>query len=116
MDINKVTKRILTYAKIDSVTGCWNWSGAKNQRGYGQINIDKKYWLVHRAAYTVFVGPIPAGKIACHICDNPSCCNPSHIFIGTHKDNSQDCLAKGRHRWQKEQDKETNHGLQKGRW
>lgn len=52
--------------------------------------------LVHRVMYAAEVGQIPLGLLVLHKCDNPKCCNPEHLFLGTHKDNTQDCIAKGR--------------------
>lgn len=51
----------------------------------------------HRAAYLLCVGNIPDGMFVCHSCDNPRCCNPKHLFLGTQQDNVDDCVAKGRH-------------------
>jgi len=76
---------------------CWPWQGATNKKGYGALwnGVDKNVGA-HVAAYELTFGPIPDGMDACHTCDNPSCCNPAHIFPGTRRDNMQDCAAKGR--------------------
>ncbi len=76
---------------------CWNWLGAKNGNGYGRIAAETgRRVYPHRVAWELTNGPIPAGLFACHSCDNPLCCNPAHIFIGTHTDNMRDMHAKGR--------------------
>jgi hypothetical protein len=81
---------------------CWEWTGHKSAGGYGRFYLGgkkpkPKTVAAHRFAYAVIFGPIPDGLIACHRCDNPSCVNPSHLFIGTHQDNSDDKLQKKRH-------------------
>jgi hypothetical protein len=78
---------------------CWVWQGYRNEHGYGRLWAPKRY--VHRAAYEAFVGPIPAGLNVLHRCDNPPCCNPAHLFLGTRADNARDMLAKGRGALQK---------------
>ena len=70
--------------------GCWQWQGSKNPDGYGNITQDKKRYTTHRFAYELFVGVIPEGGHVLHSCDNPSCCNPEHLRIGTNYDNVQD--------------------------
>jgi len=76
---------------------CWKWSGLKSIKGYGKFK-DSNYldWRAHRASYTIYVGEIPKGMMVCHHCDNPECCNPSHLFLGTARDNSIDRVNKGR--------------------
>lgn len=77
---------------------CWPWIGAKKPKGYGNVRINKKYLLTHRIAFQLANGPIPSGLIVCHICDNPSCCNPAHLMLGTVKSNYLDMLIKKRDR------------------
>ncbi len=78
---------------------CILWTGARQTDGYGSRKVNGKTWLAHRWAWTVKNGPIPKGLIVCHSCDNPPCCNPDHLSLGTDADNKRDSVAKGRHRW-----------------
>ena len=79
-------------------TGCWEWIGARTTAGYGEINRKRRVRYVHRIAWELHHGPIPAGKWVLHRCDNPPCWNPDHLFLGTHRDNVADKMLKGRHR------------------
>lgn len=80
--------------------GCIEWMGARDKNGYGRasytFNKKRKTRPVHRVIYYILKGEIPPDMIICHKCDNPSCCNIEHIFLGTYKDNSQDRDRKGR--------------------
>lgn len=71
---------------------CWEWQGAKNQSGYGKFRTRQ----AHRIAYTLTKGAIPEGHLVRHLCDNPKCCNPSHLLTGTSKDNAQDAVDRMR--------------------
>ncbi len=75
---------------------CWEWQGSKPGRGYGQIRWGGAMRATHRMAWELTFGVIPPGMFICHKCDNPPCCNPSHLFLGTPLDNAQDREAKGR--------------------
>ncbi len=81
---------------INTESGCMEWEGAHGKQGYGQASIAGMPWVAHRVVYHYLVEPIPDGLLVCHECDNPKCINPEHLFVGTHKDNRQDCVLKGR--------------------
>ncbi len=75
---------------------CWEWMRAQSGRGYGVLSFFKRNQYVHRISYRLFIGEIPNGMLVCHRCDNPRCFNPSHLFLGSYKDNIADMDAKGR--------------------
>lgn len=74
---------------------CWPWIGAKTHDGYGQIAKDGAPIGAHRAAYEQANGPIAAGLLVRHKCNNKQCCNPAHLEVGTHADNAQDSVEAG---------------------
>ena len=81
------------FSKFQKSEGCWNWQGSKNDAGYGLLG--HKY--AHRMAWQISNNQlIPKKMVICHHCDNPSCVNPNHLFIGTQKDNMQDMIKKNR--------------------
>lgn len=77
---------------------CWEWKGAKANFGYGEHIISNRKVRAHRVAWELTKGTIPIGLCILHKCDNPPCCNPNHLFVGTRADNSDDKIAKGRYR------------------
>lgn len=88
--------RLVESIEIDKTTRCWNWTGARQEKGYGLISIDGKHEKAHRVAFQLMVGEIPDGMMVCHRCDNPSCINPFHLFLGSGSDNANDAVLKGR--------------------
>lgn len=89
-------KRIWLCSKADSKTGCWIWQKGKDKDGYGQFSFKNRMYKAHRVAYRLFVGPIPRGMQVLHTCDDTSCVNPKHLFLGTNIDNVADRVQKDR--------------------
>ena len=81
-------------------TPCWEFQGAKDQDGYGKIRVGDEIERAHRLSFMCKHGPIESGMVVRHKCDNPPCCNPEHLFLGTNEDNLKDMARKGRaQRW-----------------
>jgi hypothetical protein len=95
-DCGTLLERLLNKVEIDKTTDCWNFTGGKNNIGYGMIRDDKKMRTAHRVSYEEHNGKIPPGLCVCHTCDNPLCCNPKHLWLGTMKENMHDMRDKGR--------------------
>ena len=90
--------RIQKGSTIDPVTGCWNWNGGVNAKGYAHLKYEMKMHRANRFSWAAFKGPIPDGLLVLHDCDNRLCVNPAHFFLGTARDNNEDRDRKGRHR------------------
>jgi hypothetical protein len=87
------------WEKVDRTgNGCWLWLASRNAAGYGVFNLGtgKGNALAHRLTYELTFGPFDPGLHVCHRCDNPPCCNPAHLFLGTDRDNMRDAASKGR--------------------
>lgn len=82
------------WSKVDKSGECWMWTSSRNAAGYGVY----RNKAAHRYAYILEHGYIPAGLVVRHICDNRACVRPSHLVIGTYKENSEDMIARGRGR------------------
>jgi len=84
--------------KIVAPTECWIWRGKYSTKpgSYGKVVVDGRIKRAHRMAWELTNGHIPNGLYVLHKCDNPPCCNPSHLFLGTDGDNLRDCYNKGR--------------------
>lgn len=98
MKFNKeVFRRFIKKVEIKS-DGCWLWTGATHEWGYGHLKIpgQKRNIKAHRLSWIFYRGKIPVGKYVLHKCDRPSCVSPNHLFLGTLKDNSKDMIKKGR--------------------
>lgn len=99
-------QRIENKRTIDPITNCWVWNGSiiteDVGKQYGKFRVgsrsdsSRRFITAHRYSYLVYKGEIPEGMLVCHTCDNPKCFNPEHLFIGTHQDNTDDMIKKGR--------------------
>ncbi len=76
--------------------GCWSWTATIDRGGYGSIGTPTGLEYAHRLSWIIHNGPIPNGLFVLHHCDNPPCVRPDHLFLGTHQDNQDDRLRKGR--------------------
>ena len=95
----EATVEVRFWRRVEKTDGCWWWIPAKSANKYGLIQlggVGSKSVTTHRFSYELHNGEIPEGMIVMHSCDNPSCVNPDHLSLGTHKDNVADMIAKGR--------------------
>lgn len=88
--------RLSAEVKKLTVQECWEWQGHRDKDGYGRLRFRYKEYGAHRAAYELEFGAIPNGLIVLHTCDNPCCCNPNHLVLGTYHANAVDRDNKGR--------------------
>lgn len=86
------------FSKVQvSPNGCWEWVGAVSGNGYGNFYVEEGRWSpAHRFIWETAHGKITDGLLVCHTCDNKTCVNPAHLFLGTHEDNMKDMNYKGR--------------------
>jgi HNH endonuclease len=93
--LEEIRNRLFNQIEIGDPNECWPFKGWCNDQGYGIILVRGQKTRAHRLVYELTVSPLGEMK-ACHTCDNPTCCNPDHIFPGTTKDNADDMMSKGR--------------------
>ena len=101
MDMNDSQK---FWSKVDvreDEDECWEWQASKRDNGYGQFSLRGRTILAHRFALLGYDALLPKnlffnGSCVCHHCDNPACCNPKHLYLGTHQENMQDKVDRGR--------------------
>ena len=84
--------------------GCLEWTGCTDHK-YGSLKVYKVAWRAHRLAWALAYGDIPTGMLVLHTCDNPPCCNPAHLFLGTQSENMKDKVNKGRQGTNRNRDK-----------
>ena len=88
--------RFWSKVNIKGTNDCWIWLGAKHLNNYGAFSSNHVIYLAHRFAYEISKYPIPKGKWVLHTCDNPSCVNPNHLFLGNCQLNHDDMVSKKR--------------------
>lgn len=95
--LRSLRERLLILSIPEPNTGCWLWLGTTVGGGYGRVAETKRVrTLAHRASYAAFVSEIPHGMDILHRCDTPCCINPEHLSPGTHAENMNDMVRKGR--------------------
>ena len=81
---------------VNKTETCWLWMGGVDKNGYGQFTVNYRNTRAHRYSYSTFVATIPKGALVLHSCDNPPCVNPSHLSLGSHKENARQRAERGR--------------------
>jgi hypothetical protein len=104
------------FDKINKTDFCWIWTASKRGKfGYGAFKFNGKVQDSHRVSWQLHFGEIPTGMYVCHKCDNPSCVNPEHLFLGSPKENVQDCIKKQRFKYPERNEFEFKKGHSKSR-
>lgn len=97
MSPEELREKLSVFSIPEPNSGCWLWTGARTPQGYGTIRLAGKTVKAHRASWLAATGTMPSSReLVCHKCDNPSCINPTHLFLGDHRENRLDCVRKGR--------------------
>ncbi len=96
--IRNTEEKFWARVQVGSKSECWPWTGSKNKKGYGEVSFDGKVRKAHRMAFVFSGNKLTKDKpLVCHKCDNPSCCNPAHLFAGNNTDNMVDMAKKHRY-------------------
>jgi hypothetical protein len=85
----------ILYDETNNPYECWEWNGVINNKGYGRVYFEGKYWLTHRVSYIILVGQIPEKLLVLHNCDNSICVNPNHLRLGNNSENMNDRYNRG---------------------
>lgn len=93
---NKDKERFFSKIRKGAEDECWPWIAGKTGPGYGEFKLKGKVYSSSRITYFLEFGEISEDLDCLHSCDNPPCCNPFHLFLGSHKDNMDDKYSKGR--------------------
>lgn len=98
-DADYLANRTMKVSRVDGMTECWEWTrGLRDKRPghrYGCVTRRGRRLRAHQFSFVTFHGPVPAGAIVCHKCNNTLCCNPEHLYAGTYQDNADDMKAHG---------------------
>jgi HNH endonuclease len=89
-------QRLDHYTKVDPLSGCHIWQRSTKPNGYGQLTFRMRRLMAHRVAWIARHGPIAKGLEVCHRCDERRCCNPDHLYLGSHAENMAEMKAKRR--------------------
>jgi predicted DNA-binding protein (UPF0251 family) len=90
-------ERFWSHVDVQIPLDCWHWKlSTGNAGGYGRFKVGNRNLTASRAAYYLHYGIDPLDNLVCHTCDNPPCCNPYHLFLGTNQENLVDAREKGR--------------------
>jgi hypothetical protein len=89
-------RRLDHYTKVDPLSGCHIWQRSTKPNGYGQLTFRMRRLMAHRAAWIARHGPIARGHEVCHRCDERRCCNPDHLYLGSHAENMAEMKVKRR--------------------
>ena len=95
--MDRLPERIQNKILPEPNSGCWLWTASASLHGYGKTSFDGRPQQAHRIVFMCLRGPIPDGAFICHTCDNPSCVNPDHLYVGDAKTNVRDMMERERH-------------------